>query len=168
MKDALSKLHELFDYKDGNLIWKIATSRRIKVGDIAGYLSDCGYIGIGIDGRQYKAHRIIYFYHNGYLPSSIDHIDGNRSNNKIENLRSATTSQNAMNQKISTKNTSGVKGVHWHKRDKKWVVQLKVDSKRHSFGYFNDKKVAELVAVKVTNKLHKEFSAYKGVLNGTA
>ena len=168
MELTLSRLHELFDYKDGNLIWKIATSPRVRVGDIAGYLNGYGYIGIGIDGSSYKAHRLIYFYHNGCLPSNIDHIDGNKSNNKIENLRSATTSQNAMNQKISTKNSSGVKGVHWHKRDKKWVVQLKSDSKRYSFGYFNDKKEAELVAIEETNKLHKEFSAYKGVLNGTA
>ena len=164
---TLSRVHELFDYKDGNLIWKFAKSRRVKTGDIAGYLAHEGYIDIGVDGGIYKAHRLIYFYHNGYFPLFIDHIDGNRSNNKIQNLRSATISQNAMNQKISTKNSSGVKGVYWHKRDKKWVVQLKVNFKRHYFGYFNDKKAAELVAVEATNKLHKEFSAYKGVLNGT-
>jgi hypothetical protein len=168
MEITLSRVHELFDYKDGNLIWKIATSPRVKVGNIAGYLGDCEYICIGVDGKQYKAHRLIYFYHNGYLPSSIDHIDGNRANNKIDNLRSATTSQNAMNQKISTKNSSGIKGVRWHKRDKKWYVQLSANSKRHSFGYYEDKELAEMVAIEATNKLHKEFSAYKGVLNGTA
>jgi len=164
---TLSRVHELFDYKDGNLIWKFAKSRRVKTGDIAGYLAHEGYIDIGVDGGIYKAHRLIYFYHNGYFPLFIDHIDGNRSNNKIQNLRSATISQNAMNQKISTKNSSGVKGVYWHKRDKKWVVQVKVNSKYQSFGYYEDKELAELVAIEATNKLHKEFSAYKGVLNGT-
>ena len=168
MEVTLSRLHELFHYKDGNLIWKIDKSRRVKAGDIAGYLNKLGYIDIGVDRKVYKAHRLIYFYHNEHLPLSIDHIDGNKSNNKIENLRSATTSQNAMNRKISIKNSSGIKGVVWHKRDKKWVVNVKVNSKCHSFGYFDDKKAAELVAIEATNELHKEFSAYKGVLNGTA
>jgi len=166
MEVTLSKLHELFDYKDGNLIWKIAKSRRVKAGDIAGSLNEYGYIMIGFNGSVYRAHRLIYFYHNGYFPLFIDHIDGNKSNNKIENLRSVTISQNAMNQKISTRNSSGVKGVMWHKRDKKWVVQLKVNSKCHSFGYYDDKELAELVAMEATNKLHKQFSAYKGVLHG--
>jgi len=166
MELTLSKLHELFDYKNGNLIWKFAKSRRVKAGDIAGCLDEYGYILIGVNGGVYRAHRLIYFYHHGYFPLFIDHIDGNRANNKIENLRSVTTSQNAMNQKISTRNSSGIKGVMWHKRDKKWVVQLRVNSKNHSFGYFDDKELAELVAIEATNKLHKEFSAYKGVLNG--
>ena len=167
MEVTQSQLHELFDYKDGNLIWKVAKARIIKVGDIAGSINEYGYIIIGIDGKVYRAHRLIYLYHNGYFPSFIDHIDGNKTNNKIENLRSATTSQNAMNRKISIKNSSGIKGVVWHKRDKKWVVQVKVNSKYQSFGYYEDKELAELVAIEATNKLHKEFSAYKGVLNGT-
>ena len=166
MEVTLSKLHELFDYKDGNLIWKIAASRRVKAGDIAGSINEYGYIVIGVKGRVYRAHRLIYFYHNGHFPLLIDHIDGNKTNNKIENLRSVTTYQNAMTKKISTRNSSGIKGVMWHKRDKKWVVQLKVNSKCHSFGYYEDKELAELVAIEATNKLHKEFSAYQGVLNG--
>ena len=168
MEVTQSQLHELFDYKDGNLIWKVAKARIIKVGDIAGSINEYGYIIIGIDGNVYRAHRLIYLYHNGYLPSFIDHIDGNKTNNRIENLRSATTSQNAMNQKISTRNTSGTKGVTWHKRDKKWSVQLRINKICHSFGYYDDKELAELVAMEATNKFHKEFSAYKGVLNGKA
>jgi len=73
-----------------------------------------------------------------------------------------------LNQKISTRNTSGTKGVTWHKRDKKWSVQLRINKICHSFGYYDDKELAELVAMEATNKFHKEFSAYKGVLNGKA
>ena len=167
MELTLSRVHELFDYKDGNLIWKIAKARIIKVGDIAGNVDKFdGYVRIGIDGSIYKAHRLIYFYHNGHLPSFIDHIDGNKSNNKIENLRVASKSQNSMNQKISTRNSSGIKGVMWHKRDQKWFVQIRKNKKCHSFGYFDDKELAELVAMEATDLLHKDFSAYKGVLNG--
>ena len=166
MEITQSRLHELFDYKDGNLIWKVAKAAKLKVGDIAGYLDICGYIVIGVDYKIYRAHRLIYLYHNGYLPLYLDHIDGNRSNNKIDNLRSATISQNQMNRKLSTRNTSGTKGVVWDKRSKRWVVRVVAESKEYFFGYFEDKELAKSVAIKATNKIHKEFSLYKGVLNG--
>jgi hypothetical protein len=161
------KIREYFDYSDGVLYWKIKTERCVKIGQPAGTLDKrTGYHRVRVDCKFQKAHRIIFLYHHGYLPDFVDHIDGNKTNNKIENLRGATLSQNCMNQKISTRNTSGTKGVMWHKRDKKWFVQLRVNSKCHSFGYYEDKELAELVAIEATNKLHKEFSAYQGVLNG--
>jgi len=161
------KIREYFDYSDGVLYWKTKTAHCVKVGQPAGTLDKrTGYHRVRVDSKFQKTHRVIFLYHHGYLPDFVDHIDGNKTNNKIENLRGATFSQNCMNQKISTRNTSGTKGVMWHKRDKKWVVQLRVNSKCHSFGYFDDKELAELVAIEATNKLHKEFSAYKGVLNG--
>jgi hypothetical protein len=160
-------VQECFDYKDGVLYWKIKTANRVKVGSPAGSMDpSTGYHKIHVYKKFHKTHRVIFLYHYGYIPDFIDHIDGDKLNNKIENLRAATKSQNCMNQKISTRNTSGMKGVMWHKRDKKWVVQLRVNSKSHSFGYYDDKELAELVALEATNKFHKEFSAYKGVLNG--
>jgi hypothetical protein len=158
---------ECFDYKDGILYWKFRAANRIKVGSPAGSIDpSTGYHKTYVYGKFYKTHRVIFLYHHGYFPEFVDHIDGNKINNKIENLRPTTKSQNAMNQKVRADNKSGTKGVRWHKRDKKWLVQLRVNSKSHSFGYFEDKELAELVAVEATNKLHKEFSAYKGVLNG--
>jgi hypothetical protein len=158
---------ECFDYKDGILYWKFRAANRIKVGSPAGSIDpSTGYHKTYVYGKFYKTHRVIFLYHHGYLPEFVDHIDGNKINNKIENLRPTTKSQNAMNQKVRADNKSGTKGVRWHKRDKKWLVELKVNSKSHSFGYFEDKELAELVAVEATNKLHQEFSAYKGVLNG--
>ena len=167
MEVTLSKLHDLFDYKDGNLIWKAPTSPRVKIGDIAGHLNPTGYISIGVEGKLYLGHRLIYLYHNGYFPSYIDHIDGNRSNNKIDNLRNATKSQNQMNIRLSTRNKSGTKGVSWDKKNKKWIVCVRVESKTYRLGYFDDKELARSVAIEATNKIHNEFSSYKGVLNGT-
>lgn len=161
------KIREYFDYSDGVLYWKTKTAHCVKIGQPAGTLDKrTGYHRVRVDSKFQKTHRVIFLYHHGYLPDFVDHIDGNKTNNKIENLRGATFSQNCMNQKISTRNTSGTKGVMWHKRDKKWFVQLRVNSKCHSFGYYEDKELAELVAIEATNKLHKEFSAYQGVLNG--
>jgi hypothetical protein len=157
----------LFDYKDGVLYWKIKQAHCIKIGNLAGTLDiSTGYYRVPIYKKLNRTHRIIFLYHHGYLPNFVDHIDGNKTNNKIENLRPITKSQNAMNKKIGTNNTSGTKGVMWHKRDKKWFVQVRVNSKCHSFGYYDNKELAELVAIEATNKLHQEFSAYKGVLNG--
>ena len=158
---------DYFDYLDGVLYWKVQKSNVVKVGQPAGSLDEkTGYYRIHINSKLHKKHRVIFLYHHGYLPKFVDHIDNNKLNNKIENLREATKSQNCMNQKVSTRNTTGIKGVMWHKRDKKWYVQIRVNSKCHSFGYYDDKELAELVAIEATNTLHKEFSAYKGALNG--
>ena len=163
------KVREYFDYVDGNLYWKVRKAKCIQIGQLAGtFDKTTGYHRIHFDSKFQKTHRMIFLYHHGYLPSYIDHIDGNKTNNRIENLREVTVSQNCMNQKISTRNTSGTKGVMWHKRDKKWFVQLRINKICHSFGYYDDKELAELVAMEATNKFHKDFSAYKGVLNGKA
>jgi len=160
-------VRSIFDYVDGVLYWKVKKSNATKIGQAAGSLDKkTGYYRIHVNSKMQKTHRLIFLYHHGYLPDYVDHIDNNKTNNRIENLREATKSQNCMNQKISTRNTTGIKGVMWHKRDKKWFVQLRVNSKCHSFGYYDDKELAELVAIEATNKLHKEFSAYKGALNG--
>ena len=161
------EVRDYFDYTDGILYWKVQKSNVVKVGQPAGSLDErTGYYRIHINSKLYKTHRFIFLYHHGYLPEFVDHIDNIKLNNKINNLREATKSQNCMNQKVSTRNTTGIKGVMWHKRDKKWYVQIRVNSKCHSFGYYDDKELAELVAIEATNKLHKEFSAYKGALNG--
>jgi hypothetical protein len=107
-------------------------------------------------------------YHNGYLPELVDHIDGNKLNNRIENLREASKQENAQNQKIRLTNSSGVKGVSWHRVNKKWKVALCKNYKPYYFGSYEDRELADLVAVEATDLLHKNFSAYKGVLNGTA
>ena len=158
-------LHEFFSYKDGNLLWKQRTGRRISVGDIAG--RDChGYRMIGLFRKQYMAHRLIFMFHHGYFPPEVDHIDGNKSNNKIENLRAATHAENLRNQKLRSNSVSGHKNVYWSKREQKWRVGIKSNSKYKHIGYFKDRELAELVAIESSNLYHKEFSSYKGVLNG--
>jgi len=156
-----------FDYQDGQLIRKIG--RKGEVGSVAGCLhKGTGYIHVKIKAKSFKAHRLIFLYHNGYLPELVDHIDGNKLNNRIENLREASKQENAQNQKIRLTNSSGVKGVSWHKVNKKWKVALCKNYKPYYFGSYEDRELADLVAVEATDLLHKNFSAYKGVLNGTA
>jgi len=154
-----------FDYKDGNLIRKIG--RVNEIGAVAGCIhKGTGYVHIKIKAKAFKAHRLIFLYHHGFLPDLVDHIDGDKTNNKIENLRLATKQENCRNQKVRSTNNSGVKGVSWHKVNKKWVVAICKNYKSYYCGSFEDKELANLVSIEATDLLHNNFSAYKGVLNG--
>lgn len=154
-----------FDYQDGQLIRKIG--RINEVGSIAGCVhKGTGYVHIKIKAKAFKAHRLIFLYHHGYFPEFVDHIDGNKQNNRIENLREASKQENCQNQKVRWTNSSGVKGVSWHKVNKKWKVALCKNYRSYYFGTYEDKELAELVSMEATDLLHKNFSAYKGVLNG--
>jgi len=93
-------LHDLFDYCDGNLYWKQSVNTKIKIGQKAGYLKNDGYIQIRVNKKPYLAHRLIYLYHHGALPDyplELDHINRNRADNRLENLRIATKSENQLN-----------------------------------------------------------------------
>ena len=150
-------LHELFSYSDGELFWKVSPKAFITVGDIAGCVEVRGYKVIKILGRKYKAHRLIFLYHNGYIPKFIDHIDGNRINNRIENLRVATREQNNQNAKFRKDNTSGIKGVSWNKRTKKWIAQCSVNGVSW-FRSFDDFDEACKSIKQYREKHHKEFT----------
>jgi len=159
-------LNEIFHYEDGNLIWKKKIAHNTIIGKIAGRTYDIGYKSIGLYGKEYMSHRLVFMFHHGYFPKEVDHIDGNKSNNRIENLRPATHSENLKNQKIRTTNVSGHKNVGWVKREQKWRVRITVNFKDKHIGYFSDRELADLVAVEAANLHHGKFSAYKGVLHG--
>jgi hypothetical protein len=153
-------IKELFEYKDGQLYWKNPTSSRCKSGQVAGAIGKRGYWRVGVNYKHYTTHRIVFLLFHGYLPKLIDHIDGNCLNNKIENLREATTSENLRNSKLSAKNTSGTKGVTWDKQTKSWSVGIMVNYKQIRIGRFKDLELAQLVAQEARNKYHKEFANY--------
>ena len=119
-----------------------------------------------IKAKCFKAHRLVFLYHHGYLPECVDHIDGDKTNNKIENLRAATKEENCHNQKIRSTNKSGYKGVKWVEHCKKWQVEVCKNYKQLRFGMYEDLELAGLVAIEATELIHGRFSAYKGVLNG--
>lgn len=159
-------LHEIFDYKDGNLLWKNKTidsmgrSKNYLNGQIAGTLEKHGYLKVRVNNKNYLIHRLIFLYHNGFFPIQVDHIDGNSLNNNIENLRPATNAENCRNSKLSINNKSGVKGVSWHKASRKWMAHLQTTEKRHFIGYFNELDKAKLAIIEARNKLHGEFARH--------
>jgi|FLMP01.1.fsa_nt_emb hypothetical protein len=150
-------LHELFEYRDGDLIRKVSTSSNAAAGKIAGHVRRDGYRDIRINGKSYLTHRLVFLMHNGYLPKQVDHIDNERSNNRIQNLRPATNSENLWNQSISSNNASGFKGVSWRKDKKRWGVYVRKDGKGHWGGLHDTPEEANEAAMKLREKLHGEF-----------
>lgn len=135
-----ARVRELFSYREGGeLIWRVATNNRVKVGAVAGRLRRDGYRQISVDGRLYFSHRLVFLYHRGYMPENdTDHIDRNPGNNRIENLREVSRSCNMRNAKVRENNTSGVVGVSWFAMRRTWVAQLTAQDKYIRLGYFHD------------------------------
>lgn len=132
------KEHLHYSSETGIFIRKITNSNRAKVGDIAGCKDSDGYISIGINGKQYKAHRLAWLYMTGELPKDmIDHKDGVRDNNRFDNLRQATNGQNLQNQiKPHNNNTTGFLGVSFNKINRNYAAHISIDGKLTYIGSF--------------------------------
>jgi len=107
-------------------------------GKMVDNVNDCGYIGVTVNYKPLLVHRIIWAMHYGKWPENeIDHINHDRSDNRIVNLREVTRTQNGRNQSMFTNNTSGYTGVIFRKRTNKWRAQIKVGGVKTHLGYFN-------------------------------
>jgi hypothetical protein len=154
-------VQEHFEYRDGDLIRKInRQGRNANKGSVAGCIDPYGYRKIRFENHSYRVHRLVWFMHYGFFPISIDHIDGNRLNNKIENLREATSKQNNQNRKLSSRNTSGIKGVNWDNVCNKWVARIYNGTKNLNLGRFTDIKDAENAVMLKRIELHGEFTCH--------
>ena len=153
---------DCFEYRDGNLYWKRVAhpNKQYLASKPAGSIHKTGYRHVTWMGKIHKAHRLIFLMHHGYLPEIIDHINGNKLDNRIENLREATVQQNNMNAKTKVTNKSGVKGVSWHPLGKKWMVRIMINGKDKYFGMYEDLEFAALVAQEARNKYHGAFARH--------
>lgn len=137
MTISQKRLKELFTYnaQTGHLYWRVSNSNAIKVGQRAGHKRPDGYVVVYADGISYREHRLIWLWHTGSFPKNfIDHKNGIRDFNKIENLREATKSQNSQNAARQRNNTSGYTGVVWNARQERWIARVKVNGEVHHFG----------------------------------
>ena len=126
-----ARLKELLHYDSATgLFTRRATEKQ------AGTKRADGYIKIGFDGRQTYAHRLAWLYVHGVLPTCIDHIDRNPSNNRIANLRAVSCSGNQHNRVKQRNNTSGYKGVIYFRRTGRWRANIYVNDVNHYLGYF--------------------------------
>lgn len=149
-----------FDYDSitGEFTFK-ECSHKHRIGTRAGCIHHSGYRFINLFGKGYAEHRLAWIYMFGKIPTEmIDHIDGNKSNNCISNLRCATRSNNTANATLRKDSTSGVKGVNWHTVTGKWMCRVQSNKLRIILGYFDTIEAAELAAKNYRESVHKEFT----------
>lgn len=150
-------LLDTFQYENGKLLWK-KNRNSLLVGKEAGNVNYQGYRRISINKKFYLAHRLVWLMHNDTLPNYIDHKDGNKDNNCIENLRAVTCGQNRNNSKTRSDYNSRIKNVRWSKTKRKWEVRLTVHGKYKTLGAYVDIELAQLVAIEARNKFHREYA----------
>jgi len=148
------KFSSVFYYDDsqGALYWKIrpeesfASIRAARTWNSrfgnkpSGSKRSDGYFGVKFEGREYLTHRIIWVLNKGSIPAGleVDHIDRDRSNSKIQNLRLVTRSGNQKNAPMRKDNKSGVRGLHWHSAASKWCIQIYSEKKCVTREYYSD------------------------------
>jgi hypothetical protein len=143
------RVRELLNYdpETGVFTWAAQSSTRVKIGAVAGSVDIYGYHIIRVDGRLYRAHRLVWLYVHGEWPvGDIDHINGTRDDNRLRNLRAATRSENNANAPRPSDNTSGVKGVYWREGPKKWMAAIGSGGKQIFIGHFDT--IAEAAAAR--------------------
>lgn len=150
-----TQLH--YDPLTGALSWLVAKPGILAGTPINTISGDGLYKVVGLDYKTYKQHRLIWLYMTGVLPvQEVDHRDGDGTNNTWANLRLASSSENSMNQRKRTDNTSGVKGVSWDTQVSKWRVQIHKAGRRYQ-SLHTTLEAAALAATNLRSKLHGEF-----------
>jgi len=149
------RLRQLLDYDPatGIFVWKVTrgSGRR---GSVAGYVKE--YVEIRVDGVLHLAHRLAWLHVHGKWPADqVDHRNGIKTANWIDNLREATNAQNQENAKRRRTNTSGFTGVHWDKRERKWLARIRAGGKRIPIGHFANIEDAAAARAEAKKQLHK-------------
>jgi hypothetical protein len=156
----VNQIIERLDYNpdSGEFRWKVKTKTG-QIGGIAGNVNHRGYRSIWIDGLQFYAHRLAWLISFGEWPDvDIDHINENKSDNRISNLRKATRSENMFNRKANKNNTSGVKGVSFCRQTKRWVAQITVNRKNIKLGRFDTIEEAANIYSEKAKQFRGEFA----------
>ena len=151
---------ECFEHRDGKLYWKKVAhpNKQYLVGQEAGSIHQTGYRHVTWLGKVHKVHRLIFLLEYGYLPPEVDHINGDRQDNRLENLRPATRSENQCNRGAIASNTSGYPGVSWHRASKAWVVRVMKNGKTVVQQYFKDLELAGLFAAEARSLYHGAYA----------
>jgi len=156
--------HELksllrYEPDTGNFIRLTKVSNRVNVGDVAGGIQNSGYISIKVSGKYYRAHRLAWLYTHGMWPNEmLDHINGDKADNRLCNLRECSRVQNGRNQKLSHVNTSGFKGVCWHKASNKWMACIGINKKQKHLGLYYTAEDAAIAYDTAAREMYGEFA----------
>lgn len=157
---TVERLKELLSYdpETGVWTWLISPRQNVAVGSPAGYLQN-GYRVITIDRKPYRAARLAFLYMTGILPAIfIDHENLNRSDDRWSNLREASRSANGANRPINKNNTSGFKGVSWHRSAGKWGARIRVCGRSRRLGLFSTPEAAHAAYIVAADLHFGEFA----------
>lgn len=149
------ELLSTFKYSEGVLI-RLRSIRGRQSGTLAGSRAKNGYYYVSFNKVKYLMHRLIWFYHHGYFPATVDHINGDPGDNKIENLRAASRHQNMRNTKMRTNNSSGYRGVS--KVGKRWHVCITYGGGTVHLGNYDTPEEAARVYDREALTHHREFA----------
>jgi len=150
-----------FDPNTGYLTWKGEPHKdKTQIGNRAGYLGKDGYRYVMVKNVKLLEHRVAWLITYGVVPDQIDHINMVRDDNRIANLREASVSQNNRNRTKQSNNTSGFKGVTYHKGTGKFAAKITFNKKCYSLGYFASAESAHKAYIKASGELHGEFARH--------
>ena len=137
---ALEELRKKLIYNqiNGKFYWKkVSATNSYLVGKEAGCVDkQTNYIKIQVNHKLYYAHRLAWFYAHGFWPTELDHINRNRADNRLRNLREVSRSENQNNKNLARNNTSGYKGISWNQQEEKWHVSISKNKNRYWVGRF--------------------------------
>lgn len=156
-EEEIQKLKETYDYNPltGEFTFKVRRGPKL-AGSVAGTLNKGGYVQLNFNSRFYTAHRLAFVFMEGRLPlGCVDHIDRDRSNNRWDNLRDCTATENNRNRSLSKNNTSGVSGVSFMPKLNKWQAYICHEKKVINLGHFHTLEDAALARKKA-----EEFYGY--------
>lgn len=154
-------LQALFSYQpDGRLLRKVTTNPRAPAHGYSGSPNKAGYLRTRVLGRLYYNHHLVWFLHHGSWPSALDHINGNRADNRLENLRICNHQQNMRNASRRADSKTGVKGVGWREDKQKYRARIGINGKEMCLGHFVtlDEARSAVEAARTTH--HGEFARH--------
>jgi hypothetical protein len=154
-------LKELFEYRDGCLYWRVSRGPSVKAGSKAGCVNGEGYMVVGLNYRKFLVHRIAWALHGNAPVPLLDHVNGDKTDNRIENLRIGNPEMNMQNMRLRRDSTSGIKGVSWHKQSNRWTGQVWHRNKIYLAGSFTDKEECAAAVRKLREELHGEFARHE-------
>lgn len=149
----LDRLSQLLHFTNGVLVWKVSRKGPARAGDVAGCVKPCGYVRVVVDGTRLWLHRVVWAMHHQQWPEGeIDHINGIRHDNRIENLRCVSPAINQQNQRAARNNAVGLLGVVMKRG--KFSARIKTAGRTRYLGSFDDAETAHAAYVEAKRVLH--------------